>query len=68
MGKPYSDRRWREAPKAFNSECSSCIHDYGYARCKKYPDGIPREILKQSFQGTEGYNKKYCDMKKLKKS
>ena len=68
MNKQYSDRRWRDAPKAYPSECSSCTNYRGYAKCAKYPEGIPREVLKQSALGTESYNKKYCDMKKLKKS
>ena len=40
--KPYSDRRWWEAPKAFDSACSSCTRYHGYAKCDTYPDGIPR--------------------------
>lgn len=68
MEKPYSDRRWWDAPMAIDSECNVCIHDYGYGKCAKYPSGVPREIVKQSFPGTDNYNKNYCDMKKLKKT
>ena len=39
--KPYSDRRWWEAPKAFDSACNSCTRYHGYAKCDTYPDGIP---------------------------
>lgn len=44
--KPYSDRRWWEAPKAFDSACNSCTRYHGYAKCDTYPDGIP-EFPKQ---------------------
>ena len=37
--KPYSDRRWWEAPKAFDSACNSCTRYHGYAKCDTYPDG-----------------------------
>lgn len=67
MSKPYSDRRWWDAPKAIRSECGDCVNYYGYLKCKKYPDGAPKEVINQSFPGTEEYNKNYCDMKKLKK-
>ncbi len=66
MGKPYSDRRWWEAPRGINSACDECIRYYGYNKCEKYPEGIPREVLIQSFPGTTEYDEKYCDMKKLK--
>lgn len=66
--KPYSDRRWWEAPKAFASECSECIHDHGYAKCDKYPKGIPKEILNQSCKGTPEYKKGYCSNLQKKKA
>lgn len=65
--KAYSDRRWSDVPKAFTSECSKCIHDHGYAKCDKYPDGIPKEILNQSCKGTSEYKKGYCSSLKKKK-
>lgn len=68
MSKPYVHRRWRDAPKAVSSDCNSCIHYHGFCKCDKYPEGIPKNIIKQSAPKTEGYNKKYCDMKELKKT
>ena len=61
MGKPYSDKRWTDVPKAIDSQCGDCIHHYGFGKCEKYPDGIPKELLKQSFPETRNYNKKYCE-------
>lgn len=58
--KPYSDRRWWEAPKAFDSACSSCIRYRGYLKCDTYPEGIPKELIKQSFPDTEKYKESYC--------
>lgn len=67
MSKPYSDRRWWDTPKPIDSECNFCIHDHGFDKCDKYPEGMPKSVIKQSFPGTSGYNKNYCDMKELKK-
>lgn len=64
MSEPYSDRRWRDAPKGINSACGECKFHYGFGKCEKYTEGIPRELLKQSFPGTEGYKKKYCKYRK----
>ena len=50
--KPYSDRRWWEAPKAFDSACNSCTRYHGYAKCDTYPDGIPGAVIRQSALGT----------------
>lgn len=61
MGQPYSDRRWSDTPKGIDSECNFCRYHYGYGKCEKYPEGIPKEMLKQSFPGTRNYNKKYCE-------
>ena len=58
--KPYSDQRWHDTPKAFSSECSECVHDRGWCKCEKYPDGIPSEILDQSFRGMDDYKEGYC--------
>lgn len=65
--KPYSDRRWYEAPGWIESECCTCQFDQGFAKCDKYPEGIPREILDSSFPGTEEYKKKYCKYRKKAK-
>ena len=59
MSNPYSDKRWSDAPKPVNSECNSCKYHYGFGKCEKHPEGIPKEKLKQSFPGTGNYNKKY---------
>lgn len=67
MNKPYSDRRWWDDPRGYASVCPKCIYHYGFGKCEKYPDGIPREVLKQSFPGTENYNKKYCEFRKEQK-
>ena len=48
--KPYSDRRWWEAPKAFDSACNSCTRYHGYAKCDTYPDGIPGAVIRQFLQ------------------
>lgn len=65
--KSYSDRRWWEAPKAFDSACSSCVRYHGYAKCDTYPDGIPIEIIKQSFPDTNNYKEDFCsDLQKKK--
>ena len=65
--KPYSDRRWWEAPKAFDSDCSSCTRYHGYAKCDTYPDGIPREVIRQSAPGTNNYKEDFCsDLQKKK--
>lgn len=61
MDKPYSDKRWWDAPKPVISECNSCGYHYGFGKCEKYPEGIPEEKLRQSFPGTGKYNKKYCE-------
>lgn len=58
--RPYSDRRWQEAPKAYDSECNMCTCYHGYAKCDKYPDGIPSKILDQSFRGMDDYKEGYC--------
>lgn len=58
MSNPYSDKRWSDAPKPVNSECNSCKYHYGFGKCEKHPEGIPKEKLKQSFPGTGNYNKK----------
>lgn len=63
MSKPYSDKRWNDTPKGRDSECNSCRMYYGFGKCEKYPEGIPKETLKQSFPGTGNYNKKYCERK-----
>ena len=63
MSNPYSDKRWSDAPKPVNSECNSCKYHYGFGKCEKHPEGIPKEKLKQSFPGTGNYNKKYCEHK-----
>lgn len=64
MGKPYSDKRWWIAPRGITSECGSCIFDFGFGKCEKYPDGIPKETIDKSFPGTEEYKKKYCKYRK----
>lgn len=64
MGKPYSDKRWWIAPRGITSECGNCIFDFGYGKCEKYPDGIPKEMIDKSFPGTEEYKKKYCKYRK----
>lgn len=64
MSEPYSDKRWWIAPRGIDSDCNSCIFDYGFNKCEKYPDGIPKEIVKKSFPGTEAYKKKYCKYRK----
>ena len=65
--KPYSDRRWWEAPKAFDSACNSCTRYHGYAKCDIYPDGIAREVIRQSALGTNNYKEDFCrDMQKKK--
>ena len=51
MSNPYSDKRWSDAPKPVNSECNSCKYHYGFGKCEKHPEGIPKEKLKQSFPG-----------------
>ena len=52
MSNPYSDKRWSDAPKPVNSECNSCKYHYGFGKCEKHPEGIPKEKLNQSFPGT----------------
>ena len=65
--KPYSDRRWWEAPKAFDSACNSCTRYHGYAKCDTYPDGIPGAVIRQSALGTNNYKEDFCrDMQKKK--
>lgn len=61
---PYSDRRWHEAPGRIKSKCHTCQYDRGFAKCDKYPEGIPREITLSSFPGTEKYKKRYCKFRK----
>lgn len=68
MSKPYSDRRWWDVPKAISSQCNECCYDGDFAKCEKYPDGIPKEILKQSFPGMEGYKEDYCSYRTPKES
>ena len=46
MSEPYSDKRWWIAPRGIDSDCNSCIFDYGFNKCEKYPDGIPKEIVR----------------------
>lgn len=53
MSNPYSDKRWSDAPKPVNSECNSCKYHYGFGKCEKHPEGIPKEKLKQSFRVPE---------------
>ena len=65
--KPYSDRRWGEAPKAFDSACNSCTRYHGRAKCDTYPDGIPGAVIRQSALGTNNYKEDFCrDMQKKK--
>lgn len=64
MKEPYSDKRWHDIPKWISSQCGECKYDYGFGKCEKYPDGIPKEKLKQSFPGNRNYNKKYCEFRK----
>ena len=62
--KPYSDRRWWEAPKAFDSACNSCTRYHGYAKCDTYPDGIPefpkQKDIKEQPVFTCLQRKEYC--------
>lgn len=69
MSKPYSDRRWWDAPKPLGSGCNFCQFHYGFGKCEKYPDGIPRDILKKSFPEPRKPDKfpKYCKFRKEKK-
>ncbi len=48
--KPYSDPRWWDNPKPRTLRCSYCKHndlESPDAVCAAFPDGIPREILKE---------------------
>lgn len=65
--KPYSDRRWWEAPKAFDSACNSCTRYHGYAKCDIYPDGIPREVIRQSALGTNNYKEDFAEICRKRK-
>ena len=62
--KPYSDRRWWEEPKAFDSACNSCTRYHGYAKCDTYPDGIPGAVIRQSALGTNNYKEDLCRKRK----
>ncbi len=40
--------------------CNTCRHYLGYAKCKAYPDGIPRELIARlehdtPYPGDQGY-------------
>ena len=50
--KPYSDRRWWEAPKAFDSACNSCTRYHGYAKCD-----ISRWDTKRGYKAIGSGNK-----------
>ena len=40
---------------------------HGYAKCEIYPDGIPREVIRQSALGTNNYKEDFCrDLQKKK--
>jgi len=43
--KPYSDSRWWDDPKPCDVSCNSCAHYFGFAKCKAFPNEIPRELL-----------------------
>lgn len=64
MNKPYSDRRWWDAPKGIDSNCNTCKLYLDFAKCEKYPDGIPGEIIDKSFPGMDDYKEKYCKYRK----
>lgn len=63
MDKPYSDKRWCDAPRPTGSECNRCKYHYGFGKCEKYPEGIPKEKLKRSFPGNGNYKEDYCEYK-----
>lgn len=69
MSKPYSDRRWWDAPKPLDSGCNFCQFHYGFGKCEKYPEGIPRDIMKKSFPepGKPDKFPEYCKFRKEKK-
>lgn len=69
MGNPYSDKRWWIASKPLDSGCNFCQFYYGFGKCEKYPDKIPRDILDKSFPepGKEDKFPEYCDFRKEKK-
>jgi hypothetical protein len=46
MGKnPYSDPRWWDDPKARDVSCNRCANYLGFAKCRAFPERIPRELL-----------------------
>lgn len=56
--KPYSDPRWWWEGK-FTPVCFDCIHFEGMVegkpRCKAFPEGIPRDLMKQDAKHDEPY-------------
>ena len=63
--KPYSDRRWWDNPGFVGSLCNNCKFGPAF-ECKKYPNGIPRELLFKSFPGTENFDENYCPYREEK--
>ena len=60
MEKPYSDSRWWDNPKPIFSQCGKCRCWHGFGKCDKYTAGIPEDIMRKSFPGTQNYDKDYC--------
>ena len=61
--KPYSDRRWWEAPKAFDSACNSCTRYHGYAKCDTYPDY--KAIGSGNKQLQRGFLQRYAEKESM---
>ena len=68
MEKLYADKRWWMPSKPLDSGCSFCQLYYGFGKCEKYPDGIPRDVLTSSFPepGKEDRFPTYCDSRQEK--
>ena len=58
--KPYSDRRWWEAPKAFDSACNSCTRYHGYAKCDTY-----KAIGSGNKQLQRGFLQRYAEKESM---
>lgn len=56
----YEDRRWRCDVGGRILKCGLCAHYLGFAKCKAFPDGIPRQLLasenhESPYPGDHGY-------------
>lgn len=56
----YSDRRWHDNPMPRSSLCGECKYWRGFLKCDKYEQGIPGEIRRKSYSGTEDFDENYC--------